>query len=159
MYDFILQVTNIDKQFPGVHALKDVSFSVLRGEVHGLIGENGAGKSTLIKSITGAYSYDSGSIIFIDETGTQFKIHNPSDAKAAGRRISGFIGCTRTDSWGKLFLGAHSKNFTWGRGLVLYLPVFFQDFERIWNFSRPKKENETTDRQPADDGHNCKTLQ
>ena len=84
MYDFILQVTNIDKQFPGVHALKDVSFSVLRGEVHGLIGENGAGKSTLIKSITGAYSYDSGSIIFIDETGTQFKIHNPSDAKAAG---------------------------------------------------------------------------
>ena len=68
MYDFILQVTNIDKQFPGVHALKDVSFSVLRGEVHGLIGENGAGKSTLIKSITGAYSYDSGSIIFIDET-------------------------------------------------------------------------------------------
>lgn len=39
MYDFILQVTNIDKQFPGVHALKDVSFSVLRGEVHGLIGE------------------------------------------------------------------------------------------------------------------------
>ena len=69
MYDFILQVTNIDKQFPGVHALKDVSFSVLRGEVHGLIGENGAGKSTLIKSITGAYSYDSGSIIFIDETG------------------------------------------------------------------------------------------
>ncbi len=142
MYDFILQVTNIDKQFPGVHALKDVSFSVLRGEVHGLIGENGAGKSTLIKSITGAYSYDSGSIIFIDETGTQFKIHNPSDAKAAGiaAAYQDLLAAPELTAGEKLFLGAHSKNFTWGLGLVLYLPVFFQDFERIWNFSRPKKE-------------------
>ena len=61
----VLQITNLDKKFPGVHALKDVTFSIQRGQIHGLVGENGAGKSTLIKSITGAYTYDSGEILFI----------------------------------------------------------------------------------------------
>lgn len=62
--EILLQATNIDKTFPGVHALKGVNFTVRRGEVHALIGENGAGKSTLIKILTGIYSKDSGSILF-----------------------------------------------------------------------------------------------
>ena len=62
--DIILKLTNIDKSFPGVHALKNVSLEVRRGEVLALIGENGAGKSTLIKAITGAHAPDSGTIEF-----------------------------------------------------------------------------------------------
>jgi ribose transport system ATP-binding protein len=53
---------NIDKSFPGAHALRGVHLRVDAGEVHGLVGENGAGKSTLIKILAGAYARDSGEI-------------------------------------------------------------------------------------------------
>ena len=55
-----LRFDHISKSFGGIRALKDVSFEVLRGEVHCLAGENGSGKSTLIKVITGVYQPDAG---------------------------------------------------------------------------------------------------
>ncbi|WP_439615209.1 sugar ABC transporter ATP-binding protein [Shinella sp.] len=58
----ILEMKGIHKRFPGVYALKDVSFSVRPGSVHGLIGENGAGKSTLMRILSGAHRASEGSV-------------------------------------------------------------------------------------------------
>ncbi len=58
----ILGAEHVDKRFPGVHALDDVSLEVMAGEVHAVVGENGAGKSTLMKILAGAYGPDQGTI-------------------------------------------------------------------------------------------------
>lgn len=60
----LLQMEHICKSFDGVPVLKDVSFSVERGEVHALLGENGAGKSTLMNVLAGIYPKDSGTVEF-----------------------------------------------------------------------------------------------
>ncbi|MBV9674503.1 MAG: sugar ABC transporter ATP-binding protein, partial [Verrucomicrobia bacterium] len=62
----ILQLQNISKTFPGVTALRNISFDLNPGEVHCLCGENGAGKSTLIKILSGAYQPDEGGQILFD---------------------------------------------------------------------------------------------
>src|SRR5258707_1545175 len=60
--DPVLAVVDIDKSFPGVHALKHATFDCLPGEIHGLVGENGAGKSTLMRVLAGVLRPDSGCI-------------------------------------------------------------------------------------------------
>lgn len=60
--EYVLQLQNIRKTYPGVVALDDVSLRVKKGEIHALVGENGAGKSTLIKTCSGAVIPDSGKI-------------------------------------------------------------------------------------------------
>ena len=77
----VLEVKNITKTYPGVVALDHVSFDVEKGEILALIGENGAGKSTVIKSISGAITPDSGSIV-ID--GKEYEKLTPMQAKEAG---------------------------------------------------------------------------
>ena len=81
MGECILKMEDIDKSFPGVHALDHVHFDVNRGEVHALMGENGAGKSTLMKVLTGIYTKDSGSINF---EGKEVEFHNTREAQDAG---------------------------------------------------------------------------
>ena len=81
MGDVILEMKDIDKSFPGVHALDHVSLEVRKGEVHALMGENGAGKSTLMKVLTGIYTKDSGSIIY---EGKETEFHNTREAQEAG---------------------------------------------------------------------------
>jgi ABC-type sugar transport system ATPase subunit len=81
MIDALLQLNNINKYFPGVHALKDAQFSVRRGEVHALLGENGAGKSTMIKIISGVHKPDTGEVL-ID--GQPMNFNNPREAQNAG---------------------------------------------------------------------------
>jgi ABC-type sugar transport system ATPase subunit len=76
-----LRLENIVKTFPGVRALDSVSFEVLPGEVHALLGENGAGKSTLMKVLGGIYQPDEGQI-FIQELPA--KMISPLNAKSKG---------------------------------------------------------------------------
>jgi len=59
MGEYILEMKNITKEFPGVKALDQVNLNVKRGEIHALIGENGAGKSTLMKILSGVYPHGS----------------------------------------------------------------------------------------------------
>src|SRR5690606_17950633 len=69
MSEYILEMNNITKTFPGVKALDNVNFKVKKGEIHALVGENGAGKSTLMKVLSGVYpsgTYE-GSIVFEGE--------------------------------------------------------------------------------------------
>lgn len=74
---YVLEVDNISKSFPGVQALKNVSFKVKPGTVHALMGENGAGKSTLMKCIYGIYKYEQGTIKI---KGEEVAMSNPHDA-------------------------------------------------------------------------------
>ncbi|MDD7543434.1 MAG: sugar ABC transporter ATP-binding protein [Peptoniphilaceae bacterium] len=81
--DTILKVNHISKLYPGVTALDDVTFSLDRGEVRGLVGENGAGKSTLIKCIMGVETPTSGSIE-VQCDGEWVKNHSVEEAQRHG---------------------------------------------------------------------------
>ncbi|MCW0973058.1 MULTISPECIES: galactose/methyl galactoside ABC transporter ATP-binding protein MglA [Pantoea] len=62
--EYLLEMTNVSKSFPGVKALDNVNLKVRPHSVHALMGENGAGKSTLLKCLFGIYKKDTGSILF-----------------------------------------------------------------------------------------------
>ncbi|HEY59346.1 MAG TPA: sugar ABC transporter ATP-binding protein [Anaerolineae bacterium] len=74
----LIQIKNISKKYPGVEALKTVSFEIQPRMVHALIGENGAGKSTLIKILSGAVSPDVGGDIYFN--GEAFTPRSPKEA-------------------------------------------------------------------------------
>ncbi len=81
MTDYVVELKNVTKRFPGVVALNNMSLQIKPGEIHGLIGENGAGKSTLIKVLTGVHSADEGEL-YVNGEKQSFK--SPNDAKNAG---------------------------------------------------------------------------
>ena len=81
MSEYVVELKNITKRFPGVVALKNMSIGIRPGEIHGLIGENGAGKSTLIKVLTGVHNPEEGDI-FVDGKKVVFK--NPVQSREAG---------------------------------------------------------------------------
>jgi len=82
----ILRTQNITKRFPGVTALKDVSFDLRAGEIHALCGENGAGKSTLIKLLSGIHPHGSyeGKFVVNNE---EAKFATIKDAEKAGLAV------------------------------------------------------------------------
>ncbi len=81
MSEYVVELKNITKRFPGVVALKNMSIGIRPGEIHGLIGENGAGKSTLIKVLTGVHTPEEGEI-YVD--GQKVVFHNPVQSREAG---------------------------------------------------------------------------
>jgi ABC-type sugar transport system ATPase subunit len=82
--EILVEFKNISKSFPGVQALKDVSITVTRNTIHGLVGENGAGKTTFIKICGGLETRDSGEIIW---KGQRVTIRNAHNAKELGISI------------------------------------------------------------------------
>ena len=81
MQDYLVELKNISKFFPGVKALNDVSLNIRKETVHCIIGENGAGKSTLMKIMSGAYQRDKGTILL---EGKELNASNPAEALKAG---------------------------------------------------------------------------
>jgi ribose transport system ATP-binding protein len=81
MSDYLLEVRNVSKSFPGVRALDDVSLYVMPNEIVGLVGENGAGKSTLLKILIGAYQPDEGQVLIRDKN---VHIRSVKDAEEHG---------------------------------------------------------------------------
>ena len=84
MSEYILEMKGIRKEFPGVVALDNVSFSVKPGVIHALIGENGAGKSTLMKVLNGVYQANAGEIYI---NGEKVELNGVKDAQAKGISI------------------------------------------------------------------------
>ena len=80
-HDIVLSLKHVTKLYPGVVALNNVSVDFRAGEIHAIVGENGAGKSTLIKSITGAISFEQGTITIFDHT---FRTVDPKMARELG---------------------------------------------------------------------------
>ena len=81
MSEAIVRFENVTMRFPGIVALDDVTLSVERGTVHGLVGENGAGKSTLGRILAGIHAPDRGRIL-VD--GRPVRFDGPLDALRAG---------------------------------------------------------------------------
>ena len=77
--EYVIEMLNIRKEFPGIVANDDITLQLRRGEIHALLGENGAGKSTLMSVLFGLYQPEKG---VIKKNGEVVKINNPNDATA-----------------------------------------------------------------------------
>ena len=105
---------NIEKRFPGVHALRGVKFDLRAGEVHALMGENGAGKSTLMKILTGVYQPDEGEVL-VD--GKPVTISGPKAAQDLGINIihQELFLMSHLTAAQNIFIGREPRN-RWGEG-------------------------------------------
>lgn len=81
MSEYVIEMLNITKTFPGIVANDNITLQLKKGEIHALLGENGAGKSTLMSVLFGLYQADSG---VIKMNGNEIKISSPNDATALG---------------------------------------------------------------------------
>ena len=79
MSEYVIEMLNITKEFPGIKANDNITLQLKHGEIHALLGENGAGKSTLMSVLFGLYQPEAG---VIKKNGEVVKINNPNDANA-----------------------------------------------------------------------------
>ena len=79
MSEYVIEMLNITKVFPGIKANDNITLQLKRGEVHALLGENGAGKSTLMSVLFGLYQPEAGEI---RKNGVRVEINDPNDATA-----------------------------------------------------------------------------
>jgi simple sugar transport system ATP-binding protein len=100
----LLELTNVTKHFGAIHALSDVSLTLERGEVLGLMGDNGAGKSTLVKIIAGNFRPTQGNLRM---EGQDIAMHRPVDARSHGIEIvhQDLALCDNLSAAANVFLG------------------------------------------------------
>lgn len=124
--EYVLQLKNISKSYPGVQALKDVSLEVKPGEILALIGENGAGKSTLIKTCSGAVIPTSGKIVV---NGKEFSSMTPQLAAENGIAIiyQEFNNVKWLSAAENLFLGNPIK-----KGIVIDMKAMEREAEKAF---------------------------
>ena len=77
MYEYIVEMKNITKRFPGIVANDDITIQIKKGEIYAILGENGAGKSTLMSILFGMYEPDEGEIWI---RGEKVRIQSPNHA-------------------------------------------------------------------------------
>lgn len=128
MNEYVIELKNITKRFPGVIALKKMSLAIRPGEIHGLIGENGAGKSTLIKTLTGVNIPEEGEI-FVNGNTVVFR--DPIQAREAGiacvyQELNIVKELSITDN---IFMGRSIKHKT---GLLNY-PAMHEEAQKALN--------------------------
>ncbi|KJR21316.1 galactose/methyl galactoside ABC transporter ATP-binding protein MglA [Vibrio navarrensis] len=80
-HEFLLEMTGVSKEFPGVKALDNVNLKVRPHSIHALMGENGAGKSTLLKCLFGIYEKDAGNVLFL---GKEINFSSSKEALESG---------------------------------------------------------------------------
>ena len=124
MAEYVVELKNITKRFPGVVAMKSMCIGIRPGEIHGLIGENGAGKSTLIKVLTGVNIPEEGEI-FVD--GKKVSFRNPVQSRESGiacvyQELNIVKQLSVTDN---VFMGRSIK-----KGLLLDYPKMHEEAKR-----------------------------
>ena len=107
--EYLLEMSGINKSFPGVKALDNVNLKVRPHSIHALMGENGAGKSTLLKCLFGIYQKDSGTILF---QGKEIDFHSAKEALENGVAMvhQELNQCLERSVVDNLFLGRYPKN-------------------------------------------------
>jgi simple sugar transport system ATP-binding protein len=113
----LLQLKNVSQHFGAIRALDDVSLSIERGEIIGLMGDNGAGKSTLVKAIAGNFPLTSGEF-FLD--GERVSFANPAEARRRGIEVvyQDLALCNNLTATANVFLGREMTR-RWGPLRVL----------------------------------------
>lgn len=126
--EYILEMKNMVKTFPGVRALDQAELSLRPGTVHALMGENGAGKSTLMKCLFGIFHEDSGEIYF---NGKRFKVNNAKQALEHGVSMvhQELNQVKDTRIMDNIWLGRFPKNFY---GLFIDENKMYQDTKAIF---------------------------
>ena len=149
MSEYILEMNGVSKSFPGVQALKDVSFRLRPGTVHALMGENGAGKSTLMKCLIGLYHMDKGKIIL---KGKETQIHNPLEAARNGismihqelspvreRSVAENLFIGRVPTKGKVFVD-HRTMYAQAAEILTSLGIEVDPHEKMGNLTVAKMQ-------------------
>ncbi|MFJ8262403.1 ABC transporter ATP-binding protein [Rummeliibacillus sp. NPDC094406] len=104
----VLKIQKVSKNFGGISALTDVSFSIKEGEIYGLIGPNGAGKTTMFNLITNIFSPTSGEITFNEENITGIKPHKITE-KGICRTYQNIRLFTQMSALENVMVGGHCR--------------------------------------------------